>query len=177
MKEIDVALGKPMKSEGRNRWFGCGAWLLAWPLPITITAMLLGGVIAGTAQIHSVGDAIALAVFIALFCITARFGYRFSKGCFNASLTIMESEIVVQNPWSSYRVKLEDAKEFSAKTYSYGVGNPTPGITLIRKSEKPIFVWTLANEGFIWNAASDVEKWQPTADKLNALLASIRPAV
>ena len=51
-----------------------------------------------------------------------------------------------------------------------GLGNPTPGIGLLKTDGTTVQVWTLVKEGFVWNARRNEQSFEPLAESLNSLL-------
>lgn len=171
MASIEPKIGVPLKEGSRNRGFAGMAGIFSLTL---LTYSIACFVIAAQELGGSAGAAITwLLIGSACFFVAVKLGRRLTLGLYRAALTIGADEVVVRNPFKTYRVPMNSVDQFDSRLNDIGFGNPTPGIALLRRGEKPIFVWTLASESAIWSNAKHVESWTETSDALNALLDSL----
>ena len=106
---------------------------------------------------------------------SAGFGL-FARGCLRAGVRIEADGVVVRNPIRCTEVPLAAVESFAAELQpAAGPGNPTPGIVLRLVDGSRVRVWALAREGLVWNGERNRDGWSPTAERLNALLQSLRP--
>ena len=98
---------------------------------------------------------------------------RTARRCARAGVLVRDDDIVIRGPLKTWTVPIADAEEFCPGLQG-GVGNGTGGIVLKVRDDRPIPIWTLAKESFVWNMDEAAEAFEPTADKLNALLRDAR---
>jgi hypothetical protein len=159
-----VSNGRWIRNRWRNGAFAFIWGLLAVGMAIAGAALLVIGI--GSGKIGG-----GLVVF-ALFLILALFAARWAYGCANAGLLVTDDTVVIRNPWKKREVSVPEVLRFTAALQPAQYGNPTPGIVLELKAGRACSVWTLANEGFVWNSARNVTEWLATAEALNELVHS-----
>jgi hypothetical protein len=99
--------------------------------------------------------------------VTARYAY----GCSRAGLRITAQTVYVRNPVRPLTIPVSEVARFGAGGQSTsGLGNPTPGIGLLKTDGTTVHVWTLVKEGFVWNARRNEQSFEPLAESLNSLL-------
>jgi hypothetical protein len=167
----DMTAGGWIRSARRTRgvaclWAGQAAFWVAMGVGVTVAVV--------TAQDASWQDIVG-GVAIGLVAVALGVGMSvYARGCLRAGLRIGPDAVVVANPLSRRVVKLSEIEGFSAGLQSLGYGNPTPGILLDLVDGSHVRVWALAREGLVWNEARNRSHWVPTAERLNALFASLR---
>jgi hypothetical protein len=171
MIDIDPEIGIPLSSRSRNLIFGFYVGFVVLGLAGIFAFVCVSSLVGGDVQTVS-----AVVSWLIIFVVAiggAWIGGRFALGLARASVTIEPDEVVVRNPSKTIRVPIGEVDKFEAGRNSLGFGNPVPGIAIKYRDGTSVFIWTLGNECLDWNIGKSVTKWQPVAEKMNALLASL----
>jgi hypothetical protein len=94
---------------------------------------------------------------------------RFAYGAGRASLLVTDTEVIVRNPLKTDRFPISVVERFDAGLQP-SAGQGTPGVLVVLDDGSVARVWTLANEGLVWNFRKHIERWAPVAASLTGLL-------
>lgn len=157
-----IVKGRWLKNERRNRSFAAtwgvmaGCSLIAGVVVLTVSA--------GNGKLG--GGLAAFAVFGMMGLATG----WYAVGCARAGLLVADDKIVIKNPTAKREVSTSDVRRFTAGEQPGQIANPTPGVMVELDDGRRYRVWTFAREGFVWNTARNVGRWNATADALNDLI-------
>ena len=157
---LPVARGVWIARKERNR--RCA---VVWGTYAAASAGMSLYVVIGRGHLH-LGDRLGIAGFLllpALACL------RVALGCAKAGLMIRNSDIVIRGPLKTWTVRIEDVEGFRSGIQP-GAANGTPGVLLNVRNRRPIPIWTLGADGFVWNFRKLAQSFAPTVESLNALV-------
>jgi hypothetical protein len=162
MEPVSLTVDRGVWITGRKR---NRTWATLWgALGLVFFGTSLYAVI-GRGQLH-VADRIGIAAFC---LVPATLCLKVAVGCARAGLLIGDDAVVIRGPLKAWTVPIADAERFSSGVQS-GAGNGTPGVILTVRNRRPISIWALGREGFVWDINELANSFGPTVDKLNALL-------
>jgi hypothetical protein len=167
-----VTTGSWITNTGRSRF-----WAALWGLQ-AVWVFALAAVLAVAPVVAPWGDGadVVLGLACALVAVAAGaavLGY--ARGCLQAGLRIDADGVHVANPGGRRSVPLAAVRRFTAGRQPSRAGHhPTPGILVELTDGSTISVWALARDGLATNGERKADAWHPTADRLNALLDSLR---
>ena len=117
------------------------------------------------------GAIAGLAVFLALFVgLPLLFAWRIGT----AGIWIGREGIVVQGPLRTWTIPLEEAHVFSPGVQPGYGPNGTPCPMLTRDGGRPVGVWALGREGWVWRYDRYLSELEPLCDELNAVLRRVQ---
>lgn len=142
--------------------------------PIVLLVFVVGFISIYWGDVQTLGDVLWLIATEAVAIGAGICGGRFALRCWKASILISDDQVVVTNPWRTYSADLTEIDGLVGKPVDVGFGNPVPGVVVLLRNGSEIFVWTLANECFIWSIDKHARRWNTVAEGLNSRVESLR---
>lgn len=172
VEEIQLSGEGMARSRRRNvTWAALASFLV---FPIVLLVFVVGFISIYWGDVRTLGDVLWLIAAEAIAIGAGVSGGRFALRCWKASILISADQVVVTNPWRTYQVDLTEIDELRGKPVDVGFGNPVPGVVVRLRNGSEIFVWTLANECFIWSIDQHARRWDKVAEMLNSRVESLR---
>lgn len=141
---------------------------LLWTALCGLLAVI--GVGSGVASVVASANGQPLWVLtLPLYAALAYFAGRATVRIPSCGVQVGSTTVEIDNPLRSWQVPIEQADHFAAEVRRGNNGQP--GVTLYRRGARPIGVWALNRDGFIWQMRRLADQQQATADALNQALA------
>jgi hypothetical protein len=164
-----VRAGSWVRVTRRTRGFTAFGLLCSMVFALIPVIVLLSS--SKQSSVSSVGGFIGVEIFC--LCVAVP-GLLFTRRLSRAGLWMAADGIVVRNPLRTITVSVSDADEFVAGLAA-GAGNGTPCPILKRRHGRPVAIWALGREGFVWSFRRYGGEMKPLCDELNHVLSTLRP--
>jgi len=117
---------------------------------------------------HNGGLAPFVLFFLALALPSTLLGVR----CARSGLWVGAGGVIVRGPLRTWRMQLGDVQRFEAGVAGPGNGIPCP--QLVRAHGRPVGVFALGSESFVFGYRRALDQMKPLCEQLNALLETLR---